>query len=227
MPPSLRIPLLVRLPDAPCLVVGGGTVARRKAAWLLDHGLDVEMLAPGLALPAWTPPEKTTPAGTLHVQEGAYAGLQGRSFALVVAATDDAALNARIADDARAVGIPVNCVDDPESSDIVFPATHTEGPVELAVTTHGYAPALAARLRDLLAAHLPAGVRAFTEALGAARTMLRMRCPDTNVRQALLKAWASEPIPEEPDPDLPATWLHEFETLTDASPPTGAPEKTP
>lgn len=231
MPIPHRVPLLVRLPDAPCLVVGGGGVARRKATWLLGHGLSVEMLAPELDALGWTPAENAGIGGTLHIRSGAYAGLQGRPYALVVAATDDPALNARIADDARAASIPVNCVDDPDRSDVLFPATHADGAVELAVTTHGHAPALASRLRTLLAAHLPPGVGAFAEALGSARTMLRMRCPDTNVRQAMLKAWASEPIPEEPDPDLPAAWLQEFEQRADAppSPPPNpdAPEETP
>src|SRR6266545_4620457 len=70
---------------------------------------------------------------------------------LVVAQSGDAAADRRIAADARAAGALAYAHDQPEASDLVFPALARRGPLSLAVTTDGVAPALARRLREELA----------------------------------------------------------------------------
>ena len=74
---------------------------------------------------------------------------------LVIASTDDPALNARISADCRLRHIPVNCVDDRENCDFFFPALIVRGEVSIGISTGGASPLLAALLRDRLARALP------------------------------------------------------------------------
>ena len=70
---------------------------------------------------------------------------------LVVAQSGDAAADRRIATDARAAGALAYAHDQPDASDFVFPALARRGPLSLAITTDGVAPALARRLREEIA----------------------------------------------------------------------------
>ena len=71
---------------------------------------------------------------------------------LVFAATNDAACNAQIVQDAQALGKLVSTVtaDAANLSDFSVPATRCSGAVTLSVTTDGKAPALSAAICDAL-----------------------------------------------------------------------------
>ena len=102
----MHFPLFVDLTDKPCLVVGAGPVAARKVRILADFGARVTVIARengACGVPICRPFQDSDIAG----------------HTLVVAATDDAALNARIASLCRAARIPVNVVDDPANN--VYP----------------------------------------------------------------------------------------------------------
>ncbi len=140
--PPPYYPVLLDLRDAPCLVVGGGAVACRKAAGLCAAGARVTVVAPAVGpLPAEV---------TVHRRPYAPDDLAGAR--LVVAATDDPAVNARVAQDARARGVWVNVADDPDAGDLVLPAVAARGALRIAVSTGGASPALARRIREALEA---------------------------------------------------------------------------
>ncbi|NII74000.1 uroporphyrin-III C-methyltransferase/precorrin-2 dehydrogenase/sirohydrochlorin ferrochelatase [Dyella sp. SG562] len=139
-------PLFADLQGLPVLVVGGGTVARRKVAALREAGALVRVGAPQLD------------AGLARLaQDGAVAWLRGDyepgwldEVWLVVAATGDKAVNARIAADAGARRILVNVVDDAVLSRFHVPAVIDRAPLMVAISTAGAAPALASRVREML-----------------------------------------------------------------------------
>jgi L-threonine-O-3-phosphate decarboxylase len=66
----------------------------------------------------------------------------------VFAATDDETVNRRIASEARALGIMVQQVDSPDSSDFTFPATLRRGDLTVSFATNGAIPALSAHLKQ-------------------------------------------------------------------------------
>lgn len=70
---------------------------------------------------------------------------------LAVAHSGDPALDRRVAADARAAGALAYAHDQPDVSDLVFPALVQRGLLSLAVTTDGAAPALARRVREEIA----------------------------------------------------------------------------
>ena len=151
MPRGYPVNLIVA--DRPCLVVGGGPVAARKAAGLLDCGARVHVVAPTIgsemdALAARWPDHLT-------VEQRAYAPPEAGGYRLVLstgrADHDRADLDVEVAADADAAGVWVNVADDPVHSRFHVPALVRQGPVAVAVSTEGTSPALAAWLRDRLA----------------------------------------------------------------------------
>lgn len=130
------------------LVVGGGPVALRRTRTLLDAGLNVTVVAPALH-PGF---------GTLPVraEQRAYRTGDARGMRIVVAATDQAAVNDRVSTEARAGGALVNHAGDAARGTLRFPAVARRGGVQAAVNTGRELPLLAQALRDRIAALLPA-----------------------------------------------------------------------
>ena len=125
------------------LVVGGGSVAWRKVRGLLDGGVRVTVVAPQIV------DDLTAEAAgrsDLTLKQRKYESADLAGTALVIVATDDAALNRRIADEAMRGGRLVNVVDDPEAGTFVTPSVHRAGEMTIAVST-GRTPAAAAAIR--------------------------------------------------------------------------------
>jgi siroheme synthase-like protein len=143
-------PVCLDMTDRPCLVVGGGPVAERKVAGLLDAGARVTVVSPSATdrLREWARADRIR----LLPREYAAADLAGQ--AVVFVATDDGGINAGVARDARAGGVLVNAVDDPAHCDFILPAVLSRGGITVAVSTGGASPALARAVRDELGAYL-------------------------------------------------------------------------
>ena len=158
-------PVFLDLAGVPVLVVGGGQVALRKVRGLVGAGAAVTVIAPDVA-------DGTTEVAT--VEHRAYATGDLAGFRLVVTATNDPAVNAQVAADARAAGVFVNSADDPANCTFILPAIARRGPITVAVSTGGVSPALASRLRDkIAAAHLTPEVEAAAIELGRQRAEIR------------------------------------------------------
>lgn len=139
-------PMMLRLDNRACVVVGGGVVAARKVASLIEAGALVIVISPRLCAEL----EGVAAAGVIAVrretyQPGAIADIRPL---LVFAATDNPDVNQRIAGEAQSVGALVNVADLPDSGDFENPATIRRGPITLSVSTGGASPTLAAHLRD-------------------------------------------------------------------------------
>ena len=144
-----RYPVLLDLDGAPCLVVGGGTVAARKVDGLLAVGAVVTVVAPllhaGLA--------EISKSGGVQWEERLVSGpdLRSKPWRFVVAATDDRDVNAWVVAEAAGLGIWANNASDVAGGPAALPAVHRDGPVTLSVSTGGANPGAAAWLRDLAA----------------------------------------------------------------------------
>ncbi|HSQ31005.1 MAG TPA: bifunctional precorrin-2 dehydrogenase/sirohydrochlorin ferrochelatase [Gemmatimonadaceae bacterium] len=150
------------------LVVGGGRVASRKATALVEAGADVRVLSPRVE-PALE--ELASGSAALRITKAAYAPDQIGDALLIVAATDDASLNAQIAADARARGRLVNVVDTPELGNCITPAVHRAGDLVVAVSAGGV-PGAAVRIRDSMARLLDARYSDAVRELAALRRAL-------------------------------------------------------
>jgi len=147
------LPIFLDIRGEPCLVVGGGEVAARKTAQLLRAGARVTVRAPALSAAF----DAELDAGRISHRAGNFRDEDLAGHALVIAATNDDAVNRAVATAARARRIPVNVVDQPALCSFILPAIIDRSPVIVAVSSGGASPVLARLLRARLEGLIPAG----------------------------------------------------------------------
>ena len=161
-------PVSLDLTGRPCLVVGGGAVALRKASGLVEVGARVTVVSPSLT-PALLRLASDAP---LSWRPREYLAGDAAGFVLVVVATDDRAVNAAVAAECRERGVWVNCADDPARCDFILPSVFRRGAVTVAVSTGGASPTMARLVREELEALLPDDVAPLTEIVAEVRRAL-------------------------------------------------------
>lgn len=139
-------PIFAIIEDKPCLVVGGGAVGERKVQDLREAGARVTVLSHGLT-PAL---KELAEAGQIRYLNEDFTPNHLQGMVLVMAATDDRQVNARVSAAAQEKGIWVNVADDPEFCTFIVPAQVKRGDLTLAISTGGASPALARKLRQEL-----------------------------------------------------------------------------
>lgn len=178
-------PVELRLSGRPVLVVGGGEVAARKVAGLLRAGADVRAVSPAFCPQLMETQELTKilrPYGPECLED----------VCLVFACTDDRAVNATVAADARARGIWCNVADEPAECDFFVPAVHRQGELSISVGTGGASPRLAALLRDRLASLSGPEWGILIEELARARDLVKTRVADPGLRRQILDTLCTE-----------------------------------
>lgn len=178
-------PFFVELSGAEGLIVGGGTVALRKAQKLLPYQPRLTVAAPAI-----DPEFRALPGLTLMECPFDERMLDGQFFA--IAATDDSALNHRIADLCRRRGILVNTVDDKEGCTFLFPALVQQGDLSIGICTGGRSPSAAQYLRRQISALVPKQFPELLAGLGALRERVKAEIPDEAARAAVFSRMFDE-----------------------------------
>jgi precorrin-2 dehydrogenase/sirohydrochlorin ferrochelatase len=144
-------PIFLDLQGKQCVVVGGGSVAERKAATLLEHNASVTVISPTLN------PElrRLAQRGAIRAIEREYRAGDLEGAFVAIAATDDAAINASVSEEGRQRRTLINVVDDPDVSDFIVPSLVRRGDITVAISTSGRSPALSRKLRTILESTLP------------------------------------------------------------------------
>ncbi len=148
-----RFPVFLCLQGRRCLVVGGGKVALRKVEALLQSGAQVSVIAPELAPELASLLAQYPDTASHHARPFSDADVDG--MYLVIASTNQRAVNARVAERADAQDIPVNVVDNQEACSFIVPSVVDRSPVMIAVSTGGASPVLARQLRMKLETMIP------------------------------------------------------------------------
>jgi uroporphyrin-III C-methyltransferase / precorrin-2 dehydrogenase / sirohydrochlorin ferrochelatase len=146
------LPIFVNIKQQPCLVVGGGAVAARKVSLVLKAGAKVTVVSPELARELSEMAEK----GEITHQARDFEDTDINEPVLVIAATDNQAVNEKISQLAKARGIPVNVVDNPKLCSFIMPSIVDRSPVQIAISTGGASPVLARMIRTKLEGCIPA-----------------------------------------------------------------------
>lgn len=170
-------PFFVELSQKRGLIVGGGTVALRKAEKLLPYGPELTAAAP-----EFLPELEALPGLTLIRRPFAPAMVEGMYF--VIAATGDPQLNHQVAALCQEWNILVNVVDDRDHCSFLFPALVRDGPLSLGVSTSGASPVAAIWLKERINDLLPENFGALLDWLEEVRPLVRQMLPDTGSHKA-------------------------------------------
>ena len=207
-------PLFLDVAGRRCVVVGGGEVAARKVRGLLEAGAHVTLITPACS------PALARLAAERDVErlERAYRPGDLQGAALAVAAAGDAAVNRAVWQEATALGIPVNVVDNPARCTFIAPAVVRRGSLVLAISTSGKCPALAAWLRRRVEAWVGPEYGPLTELLGSVRAQVTAAFPDAARRRAVWERMLSDEMVERLTGEGPgAVWQYVSRVLEEAS----------
>jgi len=176
---SALYPVFLKLDGAPVLVVGGGPIAASKLDALIAAGASITVVAPDVV------PEIRRRA-TVIEREFSPSDLIDVQW-VVAAATPE--VNREVAAAAAARGLFVNAVDDTAVATAYLGGVVRRGPIEIAISTGGLAPALAGLLREALDAVLPDDLEKWIDvAKQARRDWKREHVPMLERRPLLLRA---------------------------------------
>lgn len=135
------------LGDRPCLVVGAGPIGLEKVEGLLAANARVHVIAKQ----AIDEIHALVAEGAITLEKRPYVPADLEGHLLVVAATEDTALNVEIYEQAEARAMLVNVVDVPPLCNFILPAIVRSGPIAIAISTSGASPALAKRMKREIA----------------------------------------------------------------------------
>jgi siroheme synthase-like protein len=184
------LPIFVKLTGRPCLLVGAGEVALQKIPSLLAAEAHLRVVAPRVR------PEIASLArdGRLELIERAFVDSDLDQIFLVIAATDDPAVNASVYRGAVERNILCNSVDDPPHCDFYFGSIVSRGDLQIAISTAGESPALAQRLRREIDGQLPADLGPWLRDLGQLRREVLAAYPAGEERKLLLHTLAEREV---------------------------------
>ena len=165
------LPILLDIRAQPCLVVGGGVIAARKTALLLRAGGQVTVLSPTLDAAF----DGYLAAGKVAHRTAAFSADEVTAYAVVIAATNDDAVNRAVAAAAKARHIPVNVVDQPALCSFIMPSIIDRSPLIVAVSSGGASPVLARLLRARLETMIPASYGRLAALVGSFRDQVKAR----------------------------------------------------
>jgi len=188
------LPIFVRLDNRPVVVVGAGCVALAKVESLLRTGAAITVVAPE----AVGQLRELAENGALAWRQRLFAPADLVGAFLVIAATNNPAVNREIHQAAAQRNILCNAVDDPPNCDFYFGSVVARGDLQIAISTAGESPALAQRLRREIEEQLPADLGPWLAQLGALRREILSAAPPSPARTLLLHQLAQRSLCDSP-----------------------------
>jgi precorrin-2 dehydrogenase len=183
-------PIFLKLTGRACVVIGAGHLAESKITSLRAADAAVTVIAPEASESIF----EQAAAGELALQQRPYREGDLTGAFLVVAATDDPAVNRAVFAEATEKGVLCNAVDDPPFCDFYFPSVVRRGDLQLAISTAGNSPALAQQLRKELNEQLPLDLGEWLADLGNLRREVVAAEPLNESRRLLLHELAQRQV---------------------------------
>jgi precorrin-2 dehydrogenase / sirohydrochlorin ferrochelatase len=175
-------PIFLNLSGQRCLVIGGGVVAERKVAGLLDADASVTIVSPTLTVELTRlAKEKKIRHFMRDYRKGDLSG-----YRLAFVATDDSQVNRAVYEEAQEAEVFINTADDPAHCDFILPSVLRRGELQVAVATGGTSPALSRAIREELEQYFTEDYSILSEIVAELRCELR----DKNV-SANAETWRS------------------------------------
>ncbi len=183
-------PINLILDGCPCVVIGGGEVAARKAVGLLEAEAEVTVISPRLCEKL----QGLLAEGRIKWRQKEYENGDLEGFSLAITATDDEMINKASAEEAKARKILINVVDRLALCDFAMPAIIRRGDLLVTSSTNGKSPAMARELKRELSAFLDKGYAPFIENLSRLRELAMEKIPTFRQREDFWRQALNEDI---------------------------------
>lgn len=186
------LPIFFNINKRLCVVIGGGDVATRKVTMLLKAHAAITLISPEICheLQAMVDAEK------IKFTQASYQPDYLIGACMVIAATDDEAVNEAVSRDAKALNIPVNVVDAPELCTFTMGSIIDRSPVVIAISSEGNAPVLARYIRSKIETMLPAAYGRIAGIAGEFRDKVKAKFPTTQQRRRFWEDVLQGPLVE-------------------------------
>lgn len=187
-------PISLKLQQQPCLIVGGGHIAYRKAVLLYKAGAVIHIIAPDIDANLLQLVEESQGQ---YIQALYPAQMQLNDYRLVIAATDDYAVNTQVFEDCEALKILVNSVDDPPHCRFMVPAIVDRSPLVISVASNGTSPVLSRQIRTQLETSIPHGMGKLAEFSGKWRAAVKAKISNPDERRVFWENLYASPLKEQ------------------------------
>ncbi len=188
-----QFPLFISLQNRRVLIVGGGSVAARKARTILGSGARIVVVSPNVCM-ALT---DLIHAKRITHEARTYTAGDATHFWLSIAATDDEAVNAQVAYDAISVNALVNVTDEPQLGNVSFASIVDRAPLTIAISTGGHSPLLARLIRARIAAFIPSSYAVLTQMAGDYRDSVKQTFQSIGQRRRFWENVLTGPIAQQ------------------------------
>lgn len=188
------LPLSVILTQQPCLIIGGGRIAYRKAKLLQAAGARINVVAPDIEADLL---QLVSQSGGDWLQSHYDETISLTPYRLVIAATSDAAVNAQVFTDGERQGVWVNSVDDIPHCRFMFPAIIDRSPLMISVASNGASPVLSRQLRTQLETLIPQQLGRLAQFAGDWRPQVKARIASPEQRRIFWENLFAGPLREQ------------------------------
>ena len=186
-------PISLKLQQQPCLIVGGGHIAYRKAVLLAKAGAVIHVIAPEIESNLL---EIVESSQGQYVQAPFSPDIQLRNYRLVIAATNDKAVNIQVFEACEAEKILVNSVDDLPHCRFMVPAIIDRSPLVVSIATNGTSPVLSRQIRTQLEATIPHGMGKLADFSGQWRASVKAKIINPDERRIFWEDLYASPLKE-------------------------------
>ncbi|NNH77586.1 uroporphyrinogen-III C-methyltransferase [Acinetobacter sp. ANC 5380] len=187
-------PISLKLQQQPCLIVGGGRIAYRKAVLLAKAGAVIHVIAPEIESNLL---EIVETSQGQYVQAPFSPDIPLRNYRLVIAATNDKTTNVQVFEACEAEKILVNSVDDPPHCRFMVPAIIDRSPLVVSIATNGTSPVLSRQIRTQLEASIPHGMGKLAEFSGKWRAAVKAKIENPDERRIFWEDLYASPLKEQ------------------------------
>lgn len=186
------LPTFFNIKNQRCVVIGGGEIATRKAALLIAAQAIIHVVAPEISSAMQT----LVADNKGSIKQGGYQASDLDGARLVIAATDDEALNRAVSEAAQQRQIPVNVVDNPALCSFILPAIVDRSPIVVAVSSGGQSPVLTRLIRGKLETLIPAAYGELAGVAGSFRDQVKAKFNTISARRMFWESVLQGPIAE-------------------------------
>ena len=186
------LPIFFNIKNRHCVVIGGGDVAMRKVSMLLKASAAVTIYSPEICHEL----QDFVSAKKIKFVQTNFEPNQLAGACMVIAATDDEAVNSAVSVAAKAQNIPVNVVDAPDLCTFTMGSIIDRSPVVIAVSSEGNAPVLARYIRAKIETMLPATYGRIADIAGEFREQVKAKFATTQARRIFWEGILQGPVVE-------------------------------